>query len=426
MQTASSRWGSAGTVFSNARALLIIQVANQLLPLVLIPFLARTLGAPVYGVVSFGFAIVAMASIVTDYGFNLSITLRISKRRDNVAYVNRLIGAVFFCKCLLLLLVLPAILVYAAFTREYADYSAFFALLWLPIIAQTFLPVWFFQGIEKMGYIAVFTLASRLAYVALAFFLIRAPDHMVRLALINGVSQLVALILSLWFVVREGYRPAWPGVRHAFLVGGASTSFFWSRAAVSIYTAGGSIFLGLFAGPSQVAFYAAAEQLYRGAQALFAPLSQALYPNMARTRNFSLLFKVIKGAVGICIAGGLFGAIAGEWIIRLLFGSSFAESYPVLLVFLLTLLVNTPSVLLGYPLLGALGKTMVANQSVLIAGIIQIGLLSLCVLFGWSRAWDVAMTVLIVETIVLCLRAFWARKYYTEWRSRVQASEKLA
>jgi PST family polysaccharide transporter len=407
-------------VFNNVRSLLVIQVANQLLPLVLIPYLARTLGATTYGVVSYGLSIVALAGILTDYGFNLSATLQISKARDNVAQVNKLVGSIFACKILLSLVACGVVVIYSLATSKYASHEKFFLLLVIPIVAQAFQPVWFFQGIEKMGYIAWFTLASRLLYVAFVFgFVTQASDYYI-LAIVNGVSQFMALGLSLMFMFKEGYRPSWPGFAHCIGTIKVSTPFFWSRAAVSTYTAGGALFLGLYGNPLQVAYYAAAEQLYKGGQSLFAPLAQALYPNLARTQNFKLLFRILKATLLVCIAGLLFGVFAGEWLIALLFGTTFKGSYIVLLVFLVTLTVNTPSVLLGYPLLGALGQAGKANKSVMIAGALQLVLLGACLTLGWAQAFEIAVTVLIVEAIVLGLRAKWGSEQYQAWNAERQ------
>lgn len=421
MSTTNPRTEKNGTVFRNARALLIIQIANQLMPLVLIPYLARVLGAGSYGVVAFGLSIVAVASVVTDYGFNLSVTMQIAKRRDCKAYVERLLGAVLTAKLMLTLAVVPAILGYAIFNEKYSEYSEFFVLLLLPIFAQAFHPVWLFQGIEKMGYIAWFTLASRLVYITLVFVMVHSPADYTTLAVINGVSQFIALSLAMLFIAKKGYRPRWVSFRYVMLIMHASTPFFWSRAAVSTYTAGGAMYLGLFSGPTQVAYYSAAEQLYKGAQGLFAPLSQALYPNMVRTKNFDLLFNVIKLSTCVCLAGTIIGAFTGPFFIELLFGIEFLNSEFALFVFLLTLLVNTPAVLLGYPALGALGHADLANRSVMIAGILQLVLLTLCSMFKWQLAYQIAITVLVVETVVLCMRAYWFKKHYFVWKNGVRA-----
>jgi PST family polysaccharide transporter len=412
---------SGRVVFNNARSLLIIQVANQVLPLFLIPYLARALGAETYGVVSYGLSIVAIATILTDYGFNLSATLQISKLRDDVAQVNKLIGAIFACKVMLSVAACSVVVAYALLTTKYAHHTRYLLLLVIPVIAQAFQPVWFFQGIEKMGYIAWFTLVSRLLYVVFVFAFVTKPADYYLLSLVNGISQFLALGLSLMFMVKERFYPRWPGISYCIATFKSSTPFFWSRAAVSTYTAGGALFLGLYGMPLQVAYYAAAEQLYKGAQSLFAPLAQALYPNLARTKNFHLLFSVLKGTLLVCIGGLVFGVFAGKWTIALLFGKTFGGSYVVLLVFLVTLIVNTPSVLLGYPLLGALGQAGKANRSVVIAGLLQIVLLCICFTLGWTQALQIAVTVLVVETIVLMLRAKWGKEHYRLWQAQRQS-----
>lgn len=412
MHSTIAQRNNVRTVFVNTRALFLIQVANQLLPFILIPYLARILGVEIYGVVSFALALLAIALVITDYGFNLSATLRVSKHRDNVIYVNRLIGAVFLSKTVILSVVLPLIVVYALWSDKYSPYSTFIIFLSLPLVAQTFQPIWFFQGIEKMTYIATFTLVSRILYVVLIFSLVHTAADYMWIAIASGMSQTLGLILAIVLLIRLGYRPSWPSFKYARHIARNSTQFFWSRAAVSTYTAGGAIFLGLFSTSSQVAYYSAAEQLYKGGQALFAPLAQALYPNMVRTHNYQLLFKVVKGATLICTLGILCGVVLGPQIINVIFGENYNQSYSVLLVFLATLLINTPSVLIGYPLLGALGQASAANISVLIAGAIQLVLLCTCLLFGWKNAFEIALTVLAVETLVLILRSTWASKYY--------------
>lgn len=412
-----SRQESERSVFKNARALLLIQIANQFLPLLLVPYLAHTLGAELYGLVAFGTSIVAIATVLTDYGFNLSVTLEIAKRRQHRVFVNRLIGAVMLSKTALVCIATTGIAIYALTSEKYAEHFIFILLLILPTAVQAFQPVWLFQGIEKMGYIAVFTLFSRVVQIAMIFIFIKSPQDYTSVVLINAAAALIGLALAFGFLCREGYRPTWPGYKYSLLIVRRSTTFFWSRAAVSTYTAGGTIFLGLFSTPVQVAYYAAAEQIYKGVQGLYAPLSQALYPNLVRTKNFALLARVIKFSTLSCMVGAVIGVFAGEAVIGMLFGSEFHGAYAVLRVFLLTLLINTPSVLLGYPMLGALGQANLANRSVMYAGIVQFLLLGIFASVGWTEALHTALSVLFVEAMVLLMRVYWANKCHAVWKA---------
>lgn len=395
---------------SNTRALLFLQLANYVLPFILIPFLTRALGVSVYGVVALGLAMVQLACVITDFGFNLSATHQISSSLEDRVFVRKIVGAVHVCKTLLLVPIVFFILVFLIFQdHKYGEYKVFFWLLLLPVLGQTFQPVWLFQGIERMGFITLFVVVARSSYVALVLVWVDTSADYVWVAIANGVAQITAAVLAVVFMVRLGYAPVWPGwhfVKNTFC---NSIEFFWARAAVASYTAGGAFYLGLVSGPTTVACYSAAEQLYKGAQALFQPLSQALYPYMTRNKDLNLFFKILKVVILLSIIGLGTGLLIGKWLLVALFGPEFSESYPVLVVFMLTFCITMPSILFGYPFLGALGDSRSANRSVIIGGMIQVCLLIVIFALGWTDGLVVSGSVMLVESFVLVYRALKVR-----------------
>lgn len=411
--------GGAKLVLANARMLLFIQLANQFLPLILIPYLTRALGVQEYGVYAFGLALVQVVCMVTDYGFNLSITPEISRRRQDVPDVNRLIGAVFLCKLWLLLLGFAVFAACVLLTPKYDGYHIYFLLFYLAAIGQTYQPLWLFQGVERMGLIAAFVAVGKLLFMAGVFIAVKGPDDFGWLAGLNGLSQLIAAGVALFMMKKLGYCPAWPGGRYAVDVLKASTPFFWSRAAVSTYTLGGGVYLGLQGSSLQMAYYAAADQIYKGFQSLLNPLAQAVYPNIVNSKNFGLLFGMVRWAtlvaVAVLVAGLCFGGVGMAW----LFGAQFEPAHGVLVVLLAAFVVNTPSVLLGYPLMGGLNRLDLANRSVFVAGALQVLMLAAYAWFDVDTAIAVTATVLVVETVVLAMRAFYGRRL-------VSAHEKAA
>ena len=395
---------SARSLFSNASALFVIQIANYILPFLLIPYLTRVLGVSLYGVVAFGLAIVQIACIITDYGFSLSATYKIAKQSEDKPALRKIISAVMLCKAGLLIPVIILLGLFIFAQDKYAEYQLFLWLLLLPIIGQTLQPIWFFQGIERMAFITLYTVLSRTLYLGLVIWWVSVPADHYWVAVANGVGSIVAAIIGIGMMLRLGYWPQWCGWKFVKQTFSESTEFFWSRAAVATYTAGGAIFLGLVSTPLQVAYYSAAEQLYKGAQSLFSPVSQALYPHMAKHRNFPLFFKILKYVIALGLAGLVSGVLVGNWAIHIIFGVDFAPAYPVLVVFMITFFITTPSVLLGYPFLGALGNSKAANTSVIYGGAIQVILLIFAYLAESYQATHIALTVLIVETIVLAYR----------------------
>jgi PST family polysaccharide transporter len=396
----------------NTTALFIIQLSSYVLPFLLVPYLTRVLGVEIYGVAAFGLAIGQFCCMITDYGFTLSATREISKHRENKQLLNRVIGAVFTCKSLLLLFVVPCLAYYAFSQESYIDHKQFLLLQIIPIVGQTFQPIWLFQGIEKMKSITYYTLISRLLSLTLTLLLVKTSEDLNWLAFANGCAHVSAALMGILMIYRIGYRPIWPGWNFCKLIFQQSTEFFWSRAALASFTSCGAIFLGIFSSPIQVAYFSAAEQLYRGGQSIFAPVSQALYPHMVKHKNFKLFFRVLKLSICCCIIGVLIGGYNSHFIVEFIFGKDLIGSADVLIIFLIALLANVPSVLLGYPFLGALGKTKLANRSVIIAGLLQMGLLFWCYAANATSGLYVAFTVAGIELVVLSLRIVWSRKYY--------------
>ncbi|MEL7938655.1 oligosaccharide flippase family protein [Pseudomonas delhiensis] len=391
---------------SNTAALLSLQLANYILPLLVTPYLTRTLGISIYGVVAFGLAISQIACIITDYGFNLSATYQIAKESDNKEQIRKICGAVFTCKVILLIPVLFLLSAFIHFSTNYNEYHDYFWLLLLPIIGQTFQPTWLFQGIEKMAYMTIFTVTSRICVLGLTIIFVAGPQDYSFVAITTGLANIFAALIGIAFMLKLGYSPSWSSWSFTRKIFDESTEFFWSRAALASYTAGTTFFLGIFSTPVQVAYYAAAEQLYKGAQSFITPLTQALYPYMARNKDVSLFAKILKYTVLLSILGCVAGVLIGKQVLALIFGHSFIDAYPTLILFMLLFLITTPSVLLGYPFLGALGDTKTANRSVIYAGLVQITLLLICYLLELKLAVQVLATTLIAEAFVLTFRGY--------------------
>ena len=94
-------------------------------------------------------------------------------------------------------------------------------------------------------------------------------------------------------------------------------------------------------------------------------LSQALYPNMAKTGNVKLLVKLFlvflfHFVLLLCSKFSL------QKLWRLYFGSEFASASHILDLFLLLMCITFLSISLGYPGFAAIKKVEFANYSVVI------------------------------------------------------------
>ena len=130
----------------------------------------------------------ALSGVVLDFGYGLAGTDKISRYRDRKVYVSRLIGAIFVIKIMLLTAVVGLILVYAFTTTKYAEHKLIFILSILPIIGIGFTPTWFFQGIERMRFITLFSVLAKALFALLVILLVREADDYFLVPSINGLS----------------------------------------------------------------------------------------------------------------------------------------------------------------------------------------------------------------------------------------------
>lgn len=80
-------------------------------------------------------------------------------------------------------------------------------------------------------------------------------------------------------------------------------------------------------------------------------------------------------------------------------------------ILLITILIVVPSILLGYPLLGALGYVKDANYSVVLASLFYIIGIMLLILFNSINIYSIAIMVFIPELVVFLYRLSKVIKY---------------
>lgn len=396
-------------IAGNAGALFLVQVANYLLPLVLAPYLTRKLGITEYGVVALSLSIIQISGILTDFGFTISATYLVAKA-NSAEEIKKITGAVYTCKALLLIPALIFIFIFPITSAKYIEHKELFWITSISVVGIALQPTWLFQGLEKMKIITSYTVLARLSLILLTISLVNSEGDGWVFTACNGISQSASAIACILFLRKKKLTPTWESWNYTLDILKKSSEFFWSRAAVGTYGAGAIFVLGFISTPAQIAYYSVAEQFYRGAISLYSPITQALYPHMAKHRdleNFKriLILSMATGALGIFI-----GIYFGNTLIISIFGSTYAPAHSVLVIFMLSLTAAIPSIIIGYPLLGAFGHSKVANYSVIYAGLVQILLIILCAKTGHNKATDIAMTVFLSELFTLMYRARFARK----------------
>jgi len=282
LNTFKATWGRNRKVIGNFVALSVVQFANYLVPLILIPYLTRVLGLSLYGLVELARAISVYFLMLTDYGFSLSATREVSIRRDDPERLSEVFSSVMTLKLLLVLLsaaVLSAIVF--AVPRLRPDWLMYY-LSFMNVVGMWLFPMWLFQGLERMKCIAVLTVVAKTLVVVGTVLFVRDPgDYLYVPLLHSGGTLLIGVagaVIALWSFPVRFRLPSVIALKRELVSG---WHLFISRMATTLYTTSNVVILGLFADNVSVAYFVPAQKIARAAtDGLMIPLSQAIFPHI--------------------------------------------------------------------------------------------------------------------------------------------------
>lgn len=281
-------WGRNRRVIDNTLSLSLVQFANYVAPLITLPYLFRVLGPSNFGLVELARAITVYFLMLTDYSFSLSATREISVCRDDPKRISEIFSSVLVLRLLLVLASAGALtLIVLGVPKLRADWPVY-CLSFGSVIGMWLFPVWLFQGLERMRFIAAFNITAKLLVVVCVFVFIRNADDYLYVPLLQSAGTiavgLAGLILALAGFRVRFHLPSVAMLKHEFLDG---WHLFISKMATTLYTTSNIVVLGLFTDNTFVAYYAAADKIVRAVQSLLLPLSQAIFPHIGRLASQS-------------------------------------------------------------------------------------------------------------------------------------------
>lgn len=317
----------------NFSALSAVQVANYIIPLIVLPYLVRVIGPERFGILAFAQAVVLYFTLISDLGTNLYAPREIAILKDKKEALSDFVSGLLTLKTVLFVCGVSLYALAVILVPRFRDEWLVFCFSAGYILANTFMPVWFFQGIEKMVSITVCILGTRLLSMILIFIMIREAHHYVYVPLINSGGSLAGVILlfvAMYF--KEGVRLKRPNMQQLQRISKESFPLFISNVAISTYSGINTVILGFLTSDAVVGYYSAAEKLIKAGMGLQAQLGNVLYPHISRVLSQSWedgLRSIRMGLVAtmlLAIPAAIFVIGYADPIVQLMFGAGFQRS----------------------------------------------------------------------------------------------------
>jgi len=311
----------------------VIQSSNILISIITMPLLIQSIGLDQFGLVNLSLSVIILFNIMVGFGYNLSAPKDVAVNQQDKLALSHLVSNVFSGKILLAFLATILIIIGVFGLNLFKEYQVILLFSCLLLFSEATLPLWFFQGMEKMKLISITNIFSKLLFLLGILLFIHSPEQSPWVNFMMGFFGLIINIFLLFYIhisleIRF-YRPEFSAIWKSLKENGL---FFFSNLASHISINGGLIILSFFSVAETLGMYSLAERVVMVLRLFPALIIQAIYPNASKIYQndepafFRFLKKVYVRVlfVGVLISAGTY--FTAPWIIQTLARKPLNES----------------------------------------------------------------------------------------------------
>jgi O-antigen/teichoic acid export membrane protein len=402
---------------SNALSLYAVQGLNYLVPLLLLPYLLRTLGPNAFGVIVLAQALMGYAIIATEFGFNFTAARDVSVARRDPDRVARVYWTTMAAKSLLLVVSLIVVLVVVVATPALRSHLWTYVACSLLVFGNVAFPQWYFQGLERLKEMALAQAIAKILIAVATVAFVRSPSDLLVAAALSSAPQLLGVVVAIALgrpvAPSVFYRPRTADVADALR---QSWHMFAASISTTLYLNTNAFVLGLLSGPAAVAEYGLANRLVLVLQGIATPVTQAVFPRASllfaerREQAWALMARVAKLVLPAVGVASLLLALFAPQVIALVGGPSYAGAASVVRIMSANPVLIAVAALPAQIIMVNTGLTRQLLQIYLVVGLLNLVLLPILVtLFSANGA---ALSLTLAESLSCCLMAT------TIWRHR--------
>lgn len=319
----------ARTLIENFASLSILKALGLVLPLVTLPYLSRVIGVARFGDIAFASSITVYFMTITDYGFNYTATRDLSKNRGNIQYVRELFWNVLYTKLFLFVI---STIIFAILVETIPLLREHRLLLWftyLSVPCYMLFPEWFFQGIEKMKYITIVNVISKLLFTVLIFFVIKKEADYILHPVLSAFGLLVAGVISQVIVIHK-YKVfptaiSWKSIISTLKSG---WNIFFSLIVPNLYTNMSTTYLKMFSGSVGAGLFTSGRTFIDLSDQVSTVFSRVFFPFLSRRPEKHALFSRILLVVSLGMGVALF--VGADLLVDLFYSEAFRDSATVI------------------------------------------------------------------------------------------------
>lgn len=319
----SSKIKENRTVLTNFSYLTLLQFVTLLGPLITYPYLVRTIGLHLYGIVIFAQVLVSYISLIVDFGFNSIGAKEIASNRDNPNITSEIVSSIQLNKLIIWFICFVIYFIVICFVPFFKDHKFVYICSFFITFNELLFPVWLFQGIEKMKYTTYINVFVKLMFILLIFIVVKNDSDYIYIPLLNSIGALVAGFFSFYVIIKkEHIRLFWVPISKLIYYFKESISLFISVISVRLYLNINKLVVGSCLGMSEVAIYDLGEKIATTMKIPIGMIGQATFPKISRERNIRYINRLMAIVVGLAILGYIVLFLFTPLMVKLFIGEN--------------------------------------------------------------------------------------------------------
>lgn len=316
-------------LIQNFAFLSLLQVAGYIFPLITMPYLARVIGVDGFGKIAFAAAVMVWIQTISDWGFNFTATRDVAQNRDNPQKVSEIFSNVLWARCILMIFAAVVLFLFIELIPFFKVNKDVLWVSFLMIPGHIMFPDWFFQAMERMKYITVLNLLSKLLFTIAVFVFIKDKDDYILQPLLTSFGFVVSGLIAFYYIIiKWEIRLTVPSIKNVYCTLKQSSDVFLNNLMPTLYNSFSTVLLGVLCGDIANGMYDAGKKFITITQQFMTVLSRAFFPYLSRKLDKHYIYVRINITISLCVSVFLF--VFAPLIINYFFTEDFADSIVVL------------------------------------------------------------------------------------------------
>lgn len=376
----------------------------------LVAYLIRVLGEKNYGLVTWLDSVIQYFLMIINFGFNIYAAKYIVDYKDDNDKVNEIVSSIYIIKAFLFLFSIVTI-IGLSFLSDFNAYKEALILFVFCGVGEVLFPIWYFQGKENLKPATIIVFLSRFLLVIGVLFFVTETDNIIEYISILVLSSLVMGVVGVGYVYKK-YDVKFTAIPFQKLRHYTKEAFpfFLGRFLSLVFNFGTIFLIGKYCELEQVSGFDICLKIIMVSVIPFEMLQQAVFPTLARTKEKSMLKKLVIGSFALGLLIGLTIFLLSDQLI-LLFGGEAMLGYATTL-HVLTIL--SPFValtfILGSCALVAFGYYKEYNISLIGTSIVYMIILILLYCFDLINFWNLVYLRVFGDVLMCFVRLYYSIK----------------